>query len=172
MSQSGLLAGVLQDDGEDALDRSLRPRHLGDFVGQERVKEQLAIALEAIGDAEGALDLLDRIQLLRDPGGAYRTGWQYVTNRHYPNEQSSYTAAAIVLAVLTGVALYGVAQQANAKAAPPAAAALRSGAFLVVVSIPGSGCGGTVWNVVTTGLVHASRNTARWSSYRPSCQTP
>jgi len=59
---------------------------------------ELAIALEAIGDPAGALDLLDRIQILRDDSGAYWTGWQYVTRRHYPDEQSSYTAAAIVLA--------------------------------------------------------------------------
>jgi len=59
---------------------------------------ELAIALEAIGDAAGALDLLDQIQLLRDPTGAYWTGWQFVTRRHYPNEHSSYTSAAIVLA--------------------------------------------------------------------------
>jgi hypothetical protein len=59
---------------------------------------ELAIALEAIGDTADALDLLDRIQLLRDESGAYWTGWQFVTQRHYPDEQSSYTAAAIVLA--------------------------------------------------------------------------
>jgi hypothetical protein len=58
---------------------------------------ELAIALEAIGDPAGALDLLDQIQLLRDPSGAYWTGWQYADRRHYPDEQSSYTAAAIVL---------------------------------------------------------------------------
>jgi hypothetical protein len=59
---------------------------------------ELAIALEAIGDASGALDLLEQIQLLRDPSGAYWTGWQYANRRHYPDEQSSYTSAAIVLA--------------------------------------------------------------------------
>ena len=59
---------------------------------------ELAIALEAIGDASGALDLLEQIQLLRDPSGAYWTGWQFATRRHYPDEQSSYTSAAIVLA--------------------------------------------------------------------------
>ncbi|HEX5191106.1 MAG TPA: prenyltransferase, partial [Streptosporangiaceae bacterium] len=32
---------------------------------------ELAIALDAIGDASGALGLLDQIQLLRDPTGAY-----------------------------------------------------------------------------------------------------
>jgi hypothetical protein len=59
---------------------------------------ELAIALEATGDTTGAIELLDRIQLLRDPSGAYWTGWQYQTKRHYPDEQSSYTSAAIVLA--------------------------------------------------------------------------
>jgi hypothetical protein len=59
---------------------------------------ELAIALEAIGDARTALDLLDQIQRLRDPSGAYWTGWQYAHQRHYPDEKSSYTAAAIVLA--------------------------------------------------------------------------
>jgi len=59
---------------------------------------ELAIALETTGDSAGALDLLDQIQLLRDPSGAYWTGWQYERRRHYPDEQSSYTAAAIVLA--------------------------------------------------------------------------
>jgi hypothetical protein len=62
---------------------------------------ELAIALEAVGDPARALELLDDIQLLRDPSGAYWTGWQYVTERHYPNEQSSYTGAAMVLAADT-----------------------------------------------------------------------
>ncbi len=30
---------------EDELDRSLRPRRLQDFVGQEQLKEQLAVAI-------------------------------------------------------------------------------------------------------------------------------
>ena len=46
MSTTGLLAPVAHDE-DDELDRSLRPQSLADFVGQERVKEQLAIALEA-----------------------------------------------------------------------------------------------------------------------------
>ena len=62
---------------------------------------ELAITLEAIGDAARALELLDRIQVLRDPSGAYWTGWQYETKRHFPNEQSSYTGAAMVLAADT-----------------------------------------------------------------------
>jgi len=59
---------------------------------------ELAITLEATGERSRALELLDQIQFLRDPCGAYWTGWQYVNQRHYPNEQSSYTGAAMVLA--------------------------------------------------------------------------
>jgi len=59
---------------------------------------ELAITLDALGDRAGAHDLLEEIQFLRDPDGAYWTGWQFVTSRHFPNERSSYTAAAIVLA--------------------------------------------------------------------------
>jgi Holliday junction DNA helicase RuvB len=50
---------------EDELERSLRPRTLGDFVGQERVKEQLAIALEA---AKARGEALDHVLLAGPPG--------------------------------------------------------------------------------------------------------
>jgi Holliday junction DNA helicase RuvB len=50
---------------EDELDRSLRPRRLSDFVGQERVKEQLAISLEA---ARGRDEALDHVLLVGPPG--------------------------------------------------------------------------------------------------------
>ena len=35
--------------GEDEVDRSLRPRRLRDFVGQEALREQLAVAITAAG---------------------------------------------------------------------------------------------------------------------------
>ena len=56
-------AVVLEED-ED-LDASLRPRRLDDFVGQRRVKEQLAIALEA---AKGRGEALDHVLLVGPPG--------------------------------------------------------------------------------------------------------
>jgi Holliday junction DNA helicase RuvB len=52
-------------DAEEELERSLRPRTLADFVGQERVKEQLAIALEA---AQGRGEALDHLLLAGPPG--------------------------------------------------------------------------------------------------------
>jgi holliday junction DNA helicase RuvB len=50
---------------EDELDRSLRPRRLQDFVGQEMLLEQLAVAIEAAG-ARG--EALDHVLLAGPPG--------------------------------------------------------------------------------------------------------
>jgi hypothetical protein len=65
---------------------------------------ELAIALDAIGDRSRALHLLDEMQHLRHCDGSYWTGWQFANQAHFPNEQSSWTAAAVVLAadVLSG----------------------------------------------------------------------
>jgi holliday junction DNA helicase RuvB len=61
---SQFLAPVLQPE-EDEAERSLRPRRLADFVGQERVKEQLAISLAA-ASARG--EALDHVLLVGPPG--------------------------------------------------------------------------------------------------------
>jgi len=50
---------------EDELDLSLRPRRLEEFVGQDRLKEQLAVAIEA---AAGRGDALDHVLLAGPPG--------------------------------------------------------------------------------------------------------
>ena len=64
---------VLAPD-EEELDGSLRPRSLEEFVGQERVKEQLAVALEA---AKGRGDALDHV-LLAGPPGLGKTSLAYI----------------------------------------------------------------------------------------------
>src|SRR5881398_1886786 len=61
-------------DSEEELERSLRPRRLGDFVGQERVKEQLSIALEAATNRGEALDHV----LLAGPPGLGKTSLAYI----------------------------------------------------------------------------------------------
>jgi Holliday junction DNA helicase RuvB len=61
---SQFLAPVLQE-GDEEVEQSLRPRRLDDFVGQERTKEQLEIALEA---ARGRGDALDHVLLVGPPG--------------------------------------------------------------------------------------------------------
>jgi holliday junction DNA helicase RuvB len=50
---------------EDELDRSLRPKRLEDFVGQESLREQLSVAIEA-ASARG--DALDHLLLAGPPG--------------------------------------------------------------------------------------------------------
>ena len=64
MSGSPFLAPALQE-GDEEVERTLRPRRLDDFVGQERTKEQLRIALEA---ARARGDALDHVLLVGPPG--------------------------------------------------------------------------------------------------------
>jgi len=61
---SDLLVAVRQD-GDEEVERSLRPRRLDDFVGQERTKEQLGIALDA---AKARGEALDHVLLVGPPG--------------------------------------------------------------------------------------------------------
>jgi Holliday junction DNA helicase RuvB len=58
------LAPVLED-AEEEVEHSLRPRLLADFVAQDRVKEQLSIALEA---ARARGEALDHVLLAGPPG--------------------------------------------------------------------------------------------------------
>ncbi len=74
MTEPQLLAGVLQDAGEDDFDRSLRPRRLGEFVGQERLKAQLQVALTAAVTRGEALDHV----LLVGPPGLGKTSLAYI----------------------------------------------------------------------------------------------
>jgi holliday junction DNA helicase RuvB len=64
VSEERVTTAVLVPEDDD-LDASLRPRRLEDFVGQARVKEQLAIALEA---AKGRGEALDHVLLVGPPG--------------------------------------------------------------------------------------------------------
>jgi len=61
---SQFLAPALRE-GDEEVEQSLRPRRLDDFVGQERTKEQLEIALEA---AKGRGEALDHVLLVGPPG--------------------------------------------------------------------------------------------------------
>jgi holliday junction DNA helicase RuvB len=64
MSEERVTTAVLVPE-EDDFDGSLRPRSLDEFVGQERIKEQLGIALEA---AKGRGEALDHVLLVGPPG--------------------------------------------------------------------------------------------------------
>jgi holliday junction DNA helicase RuvB len=73
VSAERVTAPVLAPEDDD-LERSLRPRSLQDFVGQERVKEQLSISLEA---AKARGEALDHV-LLAGPPGLGKTTLAYV----------------------------------------------------------------------------------------------
>ncbi|MFQ6020302.1 MAG: Holliday junction branch migration DNA helicase RuvB [Dehalococcoidia bacterium] len=68
-----VVAGKVQED-DIALDTTLRPRRLDDFVGQERVKENLTIAILA---AQKRGEPLDHI-LLNGPPGLGKTTLAYI----------------------------------------------------------------------------------------------
>jgi Holliday junction DNA helicase RuvB len=70
---SSFVAPVLDED-EEELELTLRPRRLDDFVGQERVKEQLEIALTA---AKARGEALDHV-LLAGPPGLGKTSLAYI----------------------------------------------------------------------------------------------
>jgi Holliday junction DNA helicase RuvB len=61
---SSFVAPALRED-EEVVEETLRPRSLEEFVGQERVKEQLAIALTA---AKARGEALDHVLLAGPPG--------------------------------------------------------------------------------------------------------
>src|SRR6266566_1152206 len=97
-----LAPAVLPD--EDELDRSLRPRRLDEFVGQERVKEQLAIALEATRTRGEALDHL----LLIGPPGLGKTSLAFIVREELGVGLRSAAGPALerkgdVAAILTGL---------------------------------------------------------------------
>src|SRR5438128_8251007 len=73
MTETEFLAPTVRPE-EDELEQSLRPRRLDEFVGQERIKEQLAIALEAARTRGEALDHL----LLIGPPGLGKTSLAYI----------------------------------------------------------------------------------------------
>jgi Holliday junction DNA helicase RuvB len=72
-----VLTTNVHDSGEEELEVTLRPATLADFVGQERVKEQLAIALDA---AKGRGEALDHV-LLAGPPGLGKTSLAQIVRR-------------------------------------------------------------------------------------------
>jgi len=63
--------------GEPAADRTLRPRTLGDYIGQERIKENLKIFVQAASTRGEALDHI----LFHGPPGLGKTTLAYIIAR-------------------------------------------------------------------------------------------
>ena len=59
---------------------------------------ELVMALDALGDDIRARTLFADMQHLRHPDGSYWTGVVYPEMVNWPNEQTTYTAAAVILA--------------------------------------------------------------------------
>ncbi|MGD0272228.1 MAG: Holliday junction branch migration DNA helicase RuvB [Gaiellaceae bacterium] len=72
MSETFLAPTIKPED--DEIERSLRPRNLGEFVGQERIKEPLNISLQAAQKREEALDHV----LLVGPPGLGKTSLAFI----------------------------------------------------------------------------------------------
>ncbi|MGH3369562.1 MAG: prenyltransferase, partial [Nocardioidaceae bacterium] len=60
---------------------------------------ELVLALAATGERERAQGLLAAMQHLRDPDGSYWTGHVFTDEVRWPVERSTWTAAAVILAV-------------------------------------------------------------------------
>ncbi|QIX26634.1 prenyltransferase [Nocardioides sp. JQ2195] len=60
---------------------------------------ELVMALDALGDRDRALQLLADMQHLRSDDGKYWTGYVFPDKVNWPPEHTTYTAAAVILAV-------------------------------------------------------------------------
>jgi hypothetical protein len=59
---------------------------------------ELALTLAALGDRDRAVALIEAVQHLRFDDGSYWTGYVFADDAIWPQERSTWTAAAMVLA--------------------------------------------------------------------------
>lgn len=59
---------------------------------------ELALSLEALGEHKRALDVFASMQHLREADGSYWTGLVYSDGKRWPEERTTWTSAAVILA--------------------------------------------------------------------------
>ena len=65
IEEDRLISGIKASTQEDALERALRPKLLSEYVGQEKIRNQLSIFIEA---ARARKEPLDHTLLFGPPG--------------------------------------------------------------------------------------------------------
>ncbi|MFL6240631.1 MAG: prenyltransferase [Actinomycetes bacterium] len=60
---------------------------------------ELALALDTLGERERAIQMVSAMQHLREADGSYWTGYVFEDDARWPVERSTWTAAAVILAV-------------------------------------------------------------------------
>jgi len=103
-----VLAGAVRGDAARERFLSRWDRYVVDGLGIRCVDDEpwvtgaesaeCVIALETAGLGDRARHLFADIQHLRSPDGSYWTGWQFAAKVNWPDEHSTWTAAAVVLA--------------------------------------------------------------------------
>ena len=64
-NEDRLISGQVKTPAEDAIERALRPQRLVDYIGQHKVRDQLALFIEA---ARQRSEALDHVLLFGPPG--------------------------------------------------------------------------------------------------------
>ena len=72
-----LIAPKSEGTQEDALERALRPKQLDEYVGQEKIRGQISIFIEAAKSRKQALDHV----LLFGPPGLGKTTLSHIISR-------------------------------------------------------------------------------------------
>lgn len=109
MEEERLVSPGLEDQGEEKLENSLRPKNLEEYIGQNKVKENMKIYIEAAKKREEALDHV----LLYGPPGLGKTTLSNIISNEMNSNIKITSGPAIekagdLAAILTSLAEYDV----------------------------------------------------------------